>query len=37
MNPMQAGAYGGRMGPGGMMGPNDLARKAMMNGRAGVP
>ncbi|KAF7874295.1 hypothetical protein EAF04_002967 [Stromatinia cepivora] len=37
LNPMHAGAAYGRMGPGGMMGPNDLARKAMMNGRGGGP
>ncbi|KAB8290707.1 hypothetical protein EYC80_008346 [Monilinia laxa] len=37
INPMHAGAAYGRMGPGGMMGPNDLARKAMMNGRGGGP
>ncbi|KAG4031780.1 hypothetical protein MFRU_008g01410 [Monilinia fructicola] len=36
INPMHAGAAYGRMGP-GMMGPNDLARKAMMNGRGGGP
>ncbi|CAD6440371.1 6f878186-cc7d-4dcd-94b6-b3f306503f3c [Sclerotinia trifoliorum] len=36
LNPLHGGPAYGRM-PGGMMGPNDLARKAMMNGRGGGP
>ncbi|ESZ93778.1 hypothetical protein SBOR_5834 [Sclerotinia borealis F-4128] len=37
MNPMHPGVAYGRMGPNGMMGPNDLARKAMMQNGRGPP